>query len=244
MMKKIFKDQTEASRAMAERFVTLAEEAVNKRNRFTVALAGGSSVQMLYEMLRSDSYRDRIPWDKIHVFWGDERAVPFEDDLSNAKMAHEKLLNHVPVPENQIHRMKGEMEPGEAADEYEAVLKRHFGKQELVFDLILLGMGTDGHTASIFPGSEAVRETERLVTTGYNSEQGTHRITLTAPLINQARQLFFAVFGEGKAETLRQVLEGEYTPEKLPVQLIRSDQSEITWFLDDKSAELLNSSEE
>lgn len=239
MVKEIFKDQTEASRAMAERFVTLAQEAVKDRSRFTVGLAGGSSVQVLYEMLRSDSYRDRIPWNKSHVFWGDERAVPLEDALSNAKMAYEKLLNHVPIPHDQIHRMKGEMDPGDAADEYEAVLKRHFGNEEPLFDLILLGMGADGHTASIFPGSEAVRETERLVTTGYNSEQGTHRITLTAPLINQSRQIFFAVFGEGKAETLRQVLEGEYAPGQLPVQLIRPDQSEVTWFLDKGSAKLL-----
>src|SRR5690625_4541143 len=130
MVKEIFKDQTEASRAMAERFVTLAQEAVKDRSRFTVALAGGSSVQVLYEMLRSDSYRDRIPWNKSHVFWGDERAVPLEDALSNAKMAYEKLLNHVPIPHDQIHRMKGEMDPGDAATEYEAVLKRHCGNEE------------------------------------------------------------------------------------------------------------------
>lgn len=242
-MKKIFKDQSEASHAMAEKFISIADEAVNNRKRFTVALAGGSSVQMLYDMLRSDSYRDNIPWAKTHVFWGDERAVAFEDALSNARMAWEKLLNHVPVPENQIHRMKGEIEPGKAADEYEMVLKRHFEKEEPVFDLILLGMGADGHTASIFPGSEAVHEKERLVATGYNSEQGTHRISLTAPLINQSRHIFFAVFGEGKAETLKQVLEDEYTPDQLPVQLIRSEKSEITWFLDEEAAKLLDTSE-
>src|SRR5690625_5942371 len=135
--------------------------------------------------------------------------------------------------------MKGEMDPGDAADEYEAVLKRHFGNEEPLFYVILLGIGVDGQTVSIFPGSEAVRETERLVTTGYNSEQGTHRITLTAPLINHSRQIFFDVFGEGKAETLRQVLEGEYAPGQLPAHLIRPDQSEVTWFLDKGSAKLL-----
>src|SRR5690625_4678132 len=106
MVKEIYKDETEASRAMAKRLVSIAKEAVKDRNRLTVALGGGSSVQTLYELLGSDSYRDRIPWNRTHVFWGDERAVPFEDALSNAKMAFEKLLNHVPVPERQIHRMK------------------------------------------------------------------------------------------------------------------------------------------
>jgi 6-phosphogluconolactonase len=123
------------------------------------------------------------------------------------------------------------------------MLNRHFGEQEPAFDLILLGMGADGHTASIFPGSDAVHENKRLVTTGYNNDQGTHRITFTAPLINQARHIFIAVFGDDKAETLRQVLEGEDNPEQLPVQLVKSGQSEITWFLDDESAKLLRNPE-
>jgi 6-phosphogluconolactonase len=238
-MIKIFKDQKAASREMAEAISSIAEEAVAREGRFTIALTGGSSPQTLYEILRSDPHRQRIPWQNGYFFWGDERAVQFDDDRNNAKMTFEKLLNHVPVPADQIYRMNGEAAPEKAAEEYEILLKRHFGEQEPAFDLILLGMGVDGHTASIFPGSVAVHEKNRLVTTGYNSEQSTQRITLTAPLINKARHIFFAVFGDDKAETLRQVLEGEYNPEKLPVQLVKSGQSEITWFLDDKSAKLL-----
>lgn len=242
-MIKIFKDQTAASLEMAEALTSIAEEAVAREGRFTMALTGGSSPQTLYVLLRSDPYHQRIPWKKCYFFWGDERAVPFDDDRNNARMGFEKLLNHVPVPTDQIYRMNGGIAPDKAADDYEILLKRHFGEQEPAFDIILLGMGADGHTASIFPGSAAVHEKNRLVTTGYNSEQGTQRITFTAPLINKARHIFFAVFGDDKAETLRQVLEGEEHPEQLPVQLVKSGQSEITWFLDEKSAKLLKNSE-
>jgi len=238
-MIKIFKNQKAASIDMAEAFSSIAEEAVDREGRFTIALTGGSSPQTLYEILRSDPYYQSIPWENGYFFWGDERAVPYDDDRNNARMGFEKLLNHVPVPADQIYRMNGEVAPDKAADDYEILLKQHFGERKPVFDLILLGMGVDGHTASIFPGSTAIHEKNRMVTTGYNSEQGTQRITLTAPLINKARHIFFAVFGDDKAETLRQVLEGEYNPEKLPVQLVKSGQGEITWFLDEKSAKLL-----
>jgi len=204
-----------------------------------MALTGGSSPQTLYEILRSEPYYQNVPWEHCYFFWGDERAVPFDDDRNNARMGFEKLLNHLPVPTDQIYRMNGEIAPDKAADNYEILLKRHFGDQEPVFDLILLGMGSDGHTASIFPGSAAVHEQSRLVTTGYNSEQGTQRITFTAPLINKARHIFFAVFGDDKAETLRKVLEGKDNPEQLPVQLVKAGKSEVTWFLDEESAKLL-----
>lgn len=243
-MIKVFKDQRAASIAMAEKFTSIAEKTVAKQGRFTVALTGGSSPQTLYEILHSDPYRQLIPWNYCYVFWGDERVVPFNDERSNARMGFEKLLNHVPVPTDQIYRMNGKITPEKAADEYEIMLNRHFEEQEPAFDLILLGMGADGHTASIFPGSEAVHEKRRLVTTGYNTEQGTHRITFTAPLINKSRHIFFAVFGDEKAETLRQVLEGDYRPEQLPAQLVKSERGEITWFLDEDSAKLLKNPEE
>jgi 6-phosphogluconolactonase len=242
-MIKIFNDQRAASQAMAEAFTSIAIEAVGGRGRFTVALTGGSSPQTLYEILRSEPYRQKISWHNTYVFWGDERAVPFDDERNNAKMGFKILLNHIPVPDDQIFRMNGEVAPDRAAEEYEKMLNLHFGEQKPAFDLILLGMGADGHTASIFPGSDAVHEKNRLVTTGYNSEQGTHRITFTAPLINQAKHIIIAVFGKEKAETLRQVLEGEDNPEQLPIQLVKSGQSEITWYLDEKSAKLLKNPE-
>ncbi len=238
-MIKIFEDQRSASETMAEMFTLIAEEAVGERGRFTVALTGGSSPQTLYNILRSEPYQNRVPWKNCHIFWGDERVVPFNDKRNNARMGFEKLLNHVPIPAGQIYRMNVEIAPEKAAEEYEIILNRHFGIYKPAFDLILLGMGADGHTASIFPGSEAVHERSRWVATGYNAEQGTHRITFTAPLINKARHIFFAVFGSDKAETIRQVLEGDYNPVQLPVQLIKSEHGEITWFLDKESAKLL-----
>ncbi len=238
-MIKIFNDQRAASKAMAENFLSIAKEAVAVRNRFTVALTGGNSPKILYENLRSAPYRQRVPWKNCYIFWGDERAVPFSDERNNARMGFEKLLNHVPVPPGQIYRVNGDIAPEKSADEYEKILNRHFGEQEPSFDLILLGMGADGHTASIFPESEAVHEKSRLVTTGYNKKRDTHRITFTAPLINKARHIFFAVFGDEKAETLKLVLEGDYNPEKLPAQLVNPRQGDITWFLDEKSAKLL-----
>lgn len=244
IMIKIFKDRRTASKAMAENFNSIAKEAVAVRNRFTVALTGGSSPKILYEILRTAPYRQRVPWKDCYIFWSDERAVPFNDERNNARMGFEKLLNHVPVPADQIYRMNGDIAPQKSADEYEKILNRHFGEQEPSFDLILLGMGADGHTASIFPESEAVHEQNRLVTTGYNKKQETYRVTFTAPLINKARHIFFAVFGDEKAETLRRVLEGDYNPENLPAQLVTPGQGDITWFLDEKSAKLLQNPEE
>lgn len=238
-MIKIFKDQSTASKAMVENFISVAKESVAERNRFTVALTGGSSPKILYDILRSAPYRQRVPWKNCYIFWSDERAVPFNDERNNACMGFENLLNHVPVPADQIFRINGDLAPEKSADEYEKILNRHFEEQNPSFDLILLGMGADGHTASIFPESEAVHEQSRLVTTGYNKKQYTHRITFTAPLINKAQHIFFAVFGDEKAETLKLVLEGDYNPEKLPAQLVNPEQGDITWFLDEKSAKLL-----
>ena len=238
-MIKVFDDQRAASEAMAEEFSSVAKKAVSERGQFTVALTGGSSPQTLYEILHTEPYQQRIPWEHTHVFWGDERAVPFADVQNNARMGFAKLLNHVPVPSDQIYRMNGDIAPEKSANEYEKILNQHFEDQEPVFDLILLGMGADGHTASIFPGSKAVHEQHRLVTTGYNEDQGTHRITFTPPLIDKARHIFFAVFGDKKAETLKKVLEGSYNPEQLPAQLVKPEHGEVTWFLDKKSAKLL-----
>lgn len=238
MIKK-YKDQKAASEAMAEDFKAIAIKAVQENGRFNVALTGGSSPLMLHKILRSEPYRTSIPWEKCFVFWGDERAVPFDDDQNNAKMGYQTLLDHVPVRPDQIFRMNSEVPTEKAADEYEKQIKEHFSHREPSFDLILLGMGADGHTASIFPGSDVVNERSKWVSTGYNSEQKTHRITFTASLINKAQNIFFAVFGEGKAKTLLNVLYGDHNPELLPSQLIKPESGKLYWYIDEEAGRFI-----
>jgi 6-phosphogluconolactonase len=194
----------------------------------------------LYALLAQSPYRERLAWEKVHVFWGDERVVPHEDDRYNAKMAFELLLNHVPIPAAQIHPMSGELPPEESARQYEALLRGHFGNQPPRFDLILLGMGDDGHTASLFPYTPVLQEKSRWVSELYLESQQMYRITLTAPLLNQAHQIAFLVTGATKAATLYEVLHGERRPDRYPSQLIRTESSSTHWFLDKAAAAQLS----
>ncbi|WP_266205915.1 6-phosphogluconolactonase [Pontibacter kalidii] len=235
----IFKDTSYLSQRAAELFVDAAQEAVQKNGRFTVALTGGSSPKELYQLLAKAPYKDQMPWEQTYIFWGDERWVPLTDDRSNAKMAKELLLDKVPVPQEQIYPMWEDMEPQAYAQKYEQILKDHFKGQVPAFDLILLGMGDDGHTASLFPHTEVLQEQSRWVQAYYLEPQSMHRITLTAPLLNQAKRILFMTFGENKAKALYEVLEGERNPEEYPSQLIRPQQGEIYWFVDDKAASRL-----
>lgn len=235
----IFKDTSYLSQRAAELFVDAAQEAVQKNGRFTVALTGGSSPKQLYQLLAKAPFKDQVPWEQTFIFWGDERWVPLTDDRSNAKMAKELLLDKVPVPQEQIYPMWEDMEPEAYAQKYEQLLKDHFKDQPPAFDLILLGMGDDGHTASLFPGTEVLQEQSRWVQAYYLESQAMHRITLTAPLINQAKRILFMTFGDNKAPALHEVLEGENNPEKYPSQLIKPQQGEIYWYVDDKAASRL-----
>ena len=232
----VSKDATKASLASADLFVQTAREATARNGRFTVALTGGSSPVQLYKLLAAAPYRDEVPWGQTFVFWGDERAVPHSDDRNNARMAFNLLLDHVPVPPAQVYRMSGELPPDESAQQYEALLKTHFPDGPPQFDLILLGMGDDGHTASMFPGTDVVHERERWVKEVFLTSQNMYRITLTAPLLNQARRIVFQVFGANKAATLKRVLEGPYQPDQLPSQLIKPTSGELHWFLDEAAA--------
>lgn len=238
MIKK-FKSQQEASEAMANDLRAIATKAVQAKGRFTLALTGGSSPLLLHKILSSEEYRQSVPWDKCFVFWGDERAVPFDDEQNNAKMGYETLLDNVPVPKEQIFRMNSEVTPSKAAQEYKKKLEEHFKDTEPSFDLILLGMGADGHTASIFPETDVVHEKTDWVSTGYNSEQKSHRITLTAPLINKAQNIFFSVFGDGKGKTLLNVLYGEHNPEALPSQLIKPEKGNLYWYIDEAAGKFI-----
>lgn len=235
----VFNDTAELSRTAAELFVQTAREAVQQHGRFTVALTGGSSPVQLYRLLAQPPYREQVPWEQTYIFWGDERWVPLTDERSNAKMALDTFLRQVPVPEGQIYPMWGEGEPEEFAQQYEQLLQKHFHQQAPQFDLILLGMGDDGHTASLFPGTEVLRETSRWVRAYYLTPQSMYRVTLTAPLINQAKNIVFMTFGANKAPALYEVLEGNRNPEQYPSQLIQPQQGEVRWLVDEAAASRL-----
>jgi 6-phosphogluconolactonase len=232
----IYKDTEALSQAAAALFVKAAQESVDKNGRFTVALTGGSSPVRLYALLAQSPYREQVPWKQTYVFWGDERWVPLTDTRSNAKMAIDTLLQHVPVPEDQVYPMWGSGEPEEFAQQYEQVLQKHFHQQAPQFDLILLGMGDDGHTASLFPGTEVLQEPSRWVRAYYLTPQAMYRITLTALLINQARHIVFLTFGANKADALYEVQEGAPNPEKYPSQLIQPKPGEVQWLVDEAAA--------
>lgn len=240
-MIRIFKDSFQLSEAAAESFVRTAKEAVQERGKFFVALTGGSSPKQLYQLLATAPYREEVPWEHTYVFWGDERWVPLTDKQSNFKMAHETLLSKIPVPEEQIFPMWGEQKPEAFARQYEEQLRKYLNEENPRFDLILLGMGDDGHTASLFPGTAILEEKERWVEAYYLAPQEMYRITLTAPLINQARQIIFLTFGERKAPVLSEVLEGERNPEKYPAQLIHPQNGKIFWLVDEAAAQKLSS---
>ena len=237
----VFNDIGNLSVAAAEIFVTAAQEAVQQRGRFNVALTGGSSPVQLYSLLAQPKYAAQVPWQQTFVFWGDERWVPLSDEKSNAKMARETLLDKVPVPPQHIFPMWKEGTTPEAfAAEYEQLLQTHFGHGMPQFDLILLGMGDDGHTASLFPQTAVLQESQKLVAAYYLEPQNMYRITLTAPLINSAKQIAFLTFGANKAKALYEVLEGARNPNQYPSQLIRNDNA-VHWMVDDAAAGLLQS---
>ncbi len=242
-MIQIFKDTQELSKAAADLFVQAANEAVQEKGRFTVALTGGSSPIQMHQLLAQSPYREQVPWEQTYIFWGDERWVPLTDEQSNAKMAFETLLNHVPIPKNQIFPMWGKQKPEIFAQQYEQTLRQYLGETEPSFDLILLGMGDDGHTASLFPGTAVLQEKQRWVVAYYLEPKQIYRITLTAPLINQAKKVAFLTFGEKKADALYEVLEGRRNPEQYPSQLIQPQNGEPVWLVDEAAARRLSQAE-
>ncbi len=221
-------------------FVRLAAEAVAGRGRFSVALSGGSTPRGLYALLAGEPYRSQVPWSQVHVFWGDERHVPPDHPDSNYRLARQTLLDRVPIPPGNVHRIPAERpDPQAAAAEYERTLRTFFGPGWPRFDLILLGLGADGHTASLFPGTAVLHETERLVAAPYVDGLSAHRLTLTPPVLNHAANVLFLVAGEGKAATLHAVLEGPYRPERFPSQLVRPAEGRLVWIVDRAAAGLL-----
>jgi 6-phosphogluconolactonase len=241
MMKmiRVFNDYETLSQAAAKMFVDLTDQAIKTNGRFNVALSGGNTPQRLYEILATDPFREKIHWEAVHVFWGDERCVPAGDPRSNALMAQQILLRHVPVPKIHIHPILGDLPAALAATDYETELRNFFGKQPPVFDLILLGLGDNAHTASLFPHTFVLSEKERWVDAVYVAEQSMFRVTMTAPLINQAGEVIFMVSGADKAAALQSVLEGAYHPHEYPAQLIRPNGAHPIWLVDKAAAHKL-----
>ncbi|TKJ29979.1 MAG: 6-phosphogluconolactonase [Chloroflexi bacterium B3_Chlor] len=236
----IHPDVDSLAQAAAEHFVSLAGHAVASRGRFSVALSGGSTPRPTYAQLATGELSAQVDWPGVHVFWGDERCVPGDHPDSNYGMVRETLLDHVPIPEQNIHPIRGELEPEQAAAEYELTLREFFPpapeNPAATFDLVLLGMGADGHTASLFPRGAVLEEQTRWVVAYYVDEARAWRVTLTPTVINAATQVTFIVSGASKAETVRRVLAGPHQPDLLPAQIIRPAMGCLLWLVDAAAA--------
>lgn len=228
----------ELSHAAARLFVKTAKDAVARSGKFSAVLTGGSSPKRLYELLADKQYSDQVPWQQTHVFFGDERWVHHDDERNNARMAFELLLDHVPVPANQINRMSGELSPEDSAYQYESILQEYFKDSDPVFDLVLLGMGDDGHTLSLFPGTEVVNEKKHWVRPLFLEAQKMYRITLTAPIVNKAQKIVFLVMGGNKAEVFKKVINGNNNP-TFPAELIKPLEGDLIWLVDKEAGAAL-----
>ncbi|MGI4756707.1 MAG: 6-phosphogluconolactonase [Janthinobacterium lividum] len=238
----IFDTPDRVAQAAAEVFTKYAQEAAETRGVARIAISGGTTPKRMFALLAAEPLLSQVPWNKLHLYWVDERCVAPDDADSNYRMTREQLLSKVPLPESNIFRMEGELDPHEAASRYEAVLRNSFkleGAQAPAFDLILLGMGDDGHTASLFPHSAAIDELGRLVVANEVENKNPWRITLTWPVINHGRSVIFLIEGAGKADRLHEVLLGDYEPERLPSQLIRPQSGKLHLLLDAEAARRL-----
>lgn len=235
----IYSDVDVLVRDAAEHVIARARAANEARGRFAIALSGGSTPRPLYAWLATPAIASRVDWRRWHVFWGDERCVPPDDAESNYRMAREALLDRVPIPPDHVHRIAGEDEPNAAASTYERTLQAFFGggagPPERSFDLALLGMGDDGHTASLFPGTPPLAEQRRWVV-GNRGPRGAWRVTLTPVVLNASDAIVFLVTGPSKAERLWEVFEGPPLSPPLPVQQIRPRHGALTWMIDSDAA--------
>jgi len=232
-------DAKAAARAVAERFAAAAVEAVEERGRFTVALTGGSSPREAYRLLGEDPFVSRIPWEHVHLFWGDERCVAPLHPRSNYAMAHAAFIARVPIPSLQAHRVKGEMRPVDGASAYAEEMARVFDVGVPIFDLVHLGVGGDGHVCSLFPFDPLLTERVRNVGVSILQPLGEPRISLTVPVLNAARRVEMIVVGRDKARIVRQVLRGPLDPFRIPAQLVRPVDGGLAWTIDrDAASEL------
>ena len=235
-MIKIFETEEMVLSAMGDLIVSKAHDAIMKHERFNIALSGGTSPKRLYELLASEACRNRIEWKKVFFFFGDERYVPLDHNNSNYLMAKKSLFEPLSISQDHIFAVNTTMPPGEAAHDYEIRMLNHFHDSPCSFDFILLGLGDNAHTASLFPFTKVLHEKNALVKEIFVDEVGMYRITFTAPLINAAQTVAFLVYGYSKAEAVHHILEGERNMEAYPAQLIIPSTGEIYWFLDQAAA--------
>lgn len=235
----IFKNKKMLGEGIASWICELINSTLNQQEYFTMALSGGETPKILFNKLASPEYKEKVNWQRVHFFWGDERAVPFKDNRNNAKMAYNLLIDHLNIPNSQVHIMRTDIEPLFAAMEYSKILHSYFNNTASTFDLVLLGMGDDGHTLSLFPGGQNITEDKDWVTAIYNKTQKMYRITLMPQIVNRSSAIAFIVDGEKKASVLEKVLEGEYNPNKFPAQIIKPSNSNLHWFLDEAAAKKL-----
>jgi 6-phosphogluconolactonase len=232
----IFKTEPELLKAFAHFFIEKAQNTIAKYEKCNVSLSGGNSPKKIYELLTLPDFRERIDWKKIFFFFGDERYVPLNDKRSNALMVKMALFDPLNIAASQIFYIDTSLSPAEAAKKYADTITSHFEGQLARFDLMLLGLGNNAHTASLFPYSPVLTELSATVRSVFISEQNSYRITMTAPLINQARHIAFLVYGTSKAEAIKHVLKDATDTERYPAQLIFPKDGDLQWFLDEAAA--------
>jgi 6-phosphogluconolactonase len=236
----ILKDPESVLAALADFIATQANEFIGRTGKFNLALSGGSSPRNLYKLLASEAYRNRIEWRHVYFFFSDERYVPANHADSNFQMVRESLFTPLDIASEQIFAVDTTLSPAESARVYERDIVKHFRGQRCHFDLILLGLGDNSHTASLFPHTGILHEKEALVKEVFVQEVAMYRISFTAPLINLAHRVAFLVYGESKAEAVRHILEDPFNPNEYPAQLIRPESGEVYWFIDELAAKLVN----
>ncbi len=236
----IYPNKKKLVAATAERMVDSVEKAIVENGLCNIALSGGNTPGGVFSLLASSPYRDRVDWNKLHVFWGDERMVPPEHNDSNFKMARETLLDHVAIPDDNVHRIRGEIAPEQAAENYAALLNNHFKTGLPRFDIILLGLGEDGHTASLFPGTDVVEERERYVVAVFVPKLDSWRVTLALPVLSAAREIYFLVSGRSKSDIIQRIMSMKEPSKEFPATMVDPDNGELHWMLDSEAMVLVN----
>ena len=232
----IFKNKEILSEELAQWIADVISTSLKDQEFFSLVLSGGETPKLLFKKLASEEFKDKINWKRVNIFWGDERVVPFTDERNNAGTAYQLLIYKLDIPASQVHIIRTDIEPNFAVDEYRKLLHSHFDHTFQSFDLVLLGMGDDGHTLSLFPDSPIIEEHTNWVNSVFSKKQSMYRITLMPLLVNRAAKIAFMVDGEKKANVLKEVLEGEYNPMKLPAQTIKPQNGELHWFIDEAAA--------
>ena len=236
----VVSDAAAVARALADAIVATGRAAAAERGAFRIALSGGNTPRAAYELLALEPAIEELSWSDVFVYFGDERCVGPDDELSNYRMARKAFLDAVPIPPRNVHRIRGEIEPAQAAAEYAGTLRTDLGAA-LQFDLVLLGLGPDGHTASLFPGTPPDTDDDALVRAVYAQSQAMWRVTVTPAIINAARSVIFAAEGAEKAAILATVLNGEYDPTRYPAQIVAPTSGRLTWLVDSLAAGMLKS---